>query len=64
MTAVPSSPSASGAASRVTVWAVFQVEVVKASEAPDWMVMSSSPPAFLATATVTRPVGRVASLTV
>ena len=66
MAAVPSSPSSSSFASRVTVWAVSQLSVVNVSEPPVLTLRSEScvPVVLRATVTVTLADGLVASLTV
>ena len=61
--AVPATASSSGAAARVTVWAVFQVAEVNVREAPALTVRSASPLAR-ATAIVTSAVGWLVSRTV
>ena len=63
--AVPLSPSSSSAAWRVTVWSVFQFEVVKVSELPVLTLRFASwvPEVERATLTVTLAEGLVLSLT-
>ena len=63
--AVPLSPSSSWAASRVTVWSVFQFDVVKVSEEPVFTLRLASwvPVVERATLTVTSLEGWVASFT-
>ena len=63
--AVPSAWSSSSAAWSVTVLLVFQFEVVKVSEPPDFTdrFVSWSLPDLRATVTVTFPEGFVASFT-
>ena len=65
MSAVPLSPSSSSLASRVTVWSVSQLSVVKVSEPPVLTLRSASwvPVVLRATVTVTLAVGLVASFT-
>ena len=65
MSAVPSSPSSSSLASKVTVWSVSQLSVVNVSEPPVFTLRSAScvPVVLRATVTVTLAVGLVASLT-
>ena len=63
--AVPLSPSSSSSASSVTVWSVFQLDVVKVSEEPVFTLRSSSwvPLVLRATLTLTFAEGLVASFT-
>ena len=63
--AVPLSPSSSAAAWSVTVWPVFQLEVVKVSEPPVFTLRFAScvPLVLRATLTVTSSEGWVASFT-
>ena len=65
MSAVPASPSSSSAAWSVTVWSVFQFDVVKVSEEPVLTLRFASwiPVVLRATVTVTSLEGLVASLT-
>ena len=63
--AVPSATSPSSAACSVTVWFVFQFEVVNVSDEPVFTDRSVSwpLPVFRATVTVTESVGGVVSFT-
>ena len=63
--AVPLSPSLSSAAWSVTVWLVFQFEVVKVSEPPVFTLRFASwlPEVLRATVTVTLAEGLVFSFT-
>ena len=62
--AVPATVSASGAAARVTLCAVFQAAGVNVRDAPALTVRSASPPLARATAIVTSVVGWEVSRTV